>query len=81
MTVALKIESTFGTKMIPLSLNIPILYIKDAVRDELGYVRNGHYEIVARGEVSGWFHEDRTLGSYGVKEGDILTFLDLGDAV
>ena len=84
MTVTLKVKTTLGNKEIPLNIDSPILYIKEAIVRVFGYSKDGHYGITSEDadvEVSGWFHDKHTLSYYGIEEGDTIVLLDFGDAV
>lgn len=53
----------------------------NAIIEHFGFSREGKYQLVKKSEPSKPLEPHRTLVSYGIKNGEVLVFLDLGVAV
>jgi len=52
-----------------------------AVIGHFGFSKEGKYQLVLKNEPNKPLDPNRTLVSYGIKDGDVLVFVDLGVAV
>lgn len=55
--------------------------IIQAIIDHFGFSSNGKYELKLDNDPNLVLDSNRPLVSYGVKDGDILVFIDFGQAV
>ncbi|MCH7969182.1 MAG: EsaB/YukD family protein [Thaumarchaeota archaeon] len=53
----------------------------DAVVKHFGFAPNGKYDLRLSTDPDNPLKPERTLVSYGIKDGDVLVFTDLGVAV
>jgi hypothetical protein len=53
----------------------------DAVIDHFGFAKNGNYQLSLNTKPVTILQPQRPLVSYGIKDGDVLIFTDLGHAV
>lgn len=52
-----------------------------AVIEHFGFAINGKYELKLENDPNTALKPERTLVSYGIKDGDVLVFIDFGQAV
>jgi len=52
-----------------------------AVINHFSFAQNGKYELVLESKPDNPLKPERTLVSYGIKDGDILVLIDFGAAV
>lgn len=77
----LKIETTQGTWETIFNKTDKIQEVLQAVINHFGYSPDGKYELRTEANPDEILKQERTLVSYGIKDGDILVFTDLGVAV
>ncbi len=53
----------------------------NAVIDHFGFSKEGRYQLVLKNEPNKPLDPNRTLVSFGIKDGDVFVFVDLGVAV
>lgn len=77
--ITLVIESTQGSWESPFPKTAKVSEVIEAVKKHFGFSNEGNYQLkLSNGEV---MRPERTLVSYHLKDGDHLTFVDLGAAV
>ncbi len=77
--LTLIIKTTQGEWKTTFDKNTKVADVIEAVRQHFGFSPEGRYELhLSNGEV---MMKERTLVSYGLKDGDHLIFTDLGAAV
>jgi len=59
---------------------IKIFEVIEAVKSHFGFAQNGKYELRLSSNPNESLKPERTLVSYGIKDGDKLIFTDLGNA-
>ncbi|HEY4785390.1 MAG TPA: multiubiquitin domain-containing protein [Bacteroidales bacterium] len=59
---------------------VKIAEVIEAVKSHFGFAQNGKYELRLSSNPNESLKPERTLVSYGIKDGDKLIFTDLGNA-
>lgn len=79
--LTIRIETTQGSWESTFSKTTKIQEVIQAVVHHFGFSPNGHYELRLASDPDNALKNERTLVSYGLSDGDILIFTDLGIAV
>ncbi|MBI4744222.1 MAG: hypothetical protein HY776_05330 [Actinobacteria bacterium] len=79
--LTIKIETTQGTWEATFKKTDKVQEVIQAVIGHFGYSPDGKYELRLESNPDEVLKPERPLVSYGIKDGDILVFTDLGVAV
>jgi hypothetical protein len=79
--LTLKIETTQGTWEHTFDKTDKVQEVLQAVIGHFNYAPDGHYELRLAREPNNALKPERTLVSYGIENGEVLVFTDLGVAV
>lgn len=79
--LSVKIRTTQGTWATDFPKTTKVEEVIKAVIQHFGFAPNGQYELRLEREPNTPLKPERPLVSYGVKDGDVLIFTDLGIAV
>ncbi len=79
--VTIRIETTQGTWEATFPKTTKVQEVIEAVINHFGFAPKGNYELCLETDRTNALKPERTLVSYGIKDGDILVFTDLGVAV
>ncbi len=79
--LTIKIETTQGPWVTTFSKTSKIHEVIQAVLDKFGFSKSGKYELRLERMPDENLNHERTLVSYGIKDGDVLRLTDLGVAV
>lgn len=79
--LSIVIKTTQGKWAIDFPKTAKVQDVINAVIQHFGFSTNGKYELRLEREPNTPMQPERPLVSYGVKDGDVLIFTDLGIAV
>ncbi len=79
--LTLKVETTRGIWDTIFSKVTKVQEIVQAIIQHFGFASNGNYELRLARDPNTPLKPERPLVSYGIKDGEILVFTDLGVAV
>lgn len=79
--LSVKIRTTQGTWSTDFPTTTKVEDVIKATMQHFGFAPNGQYELRLEREPNTPVKPERTLVSYGMKDGDVLIFTDLGIAV
>lgn len=75
------VKTTQGTWTTTFSKTTKVQEVINAVIEHFGFAKKGTYELRLEADPNNPLQNERPLVSYGVKDGDVLIFTDLGIAV
>jgi len=77
----IQIQTTKGTWSTSFSKTTKVQEVIRAVISHFGFAADGHYQLHLANDANTPLDPQRPLVSYGIKDGDVLVFTDLGVAV
>jgi hypothetical protein len=78
----INVETTRGTwEKAEFSKHAKVQDVIQAVVQHFGFAEKGNYRLLLKGNPDKPLAPERTLASYGIKDGDTLVFSDLGGGV
>jgi len=79
--ISLKIETTRGSWEHSFDKNTKIQDVIQEIINHFGFASNGNYELRMQSNPDEPLKKERPIVSYHLKDGDVLVFTDLGEAV
>jgi hypothetical protein len=79
--LSITIKTTQGSWSTEFPKTIKVQEVVSQVVSHFGFATNGQYELRLERDPNTPLQPDRPLVSYGVRDGDVLIFTDLGIAV
>lgn len=79
--LTIKIKITQGPWEVTFDKTTKVQEVINAVIQHFNFSQRGEYELRAESDPNTALKPERPLVSYGIKDGDILIFTDLGIAV
>ena len=80
-TLEITISTTQGDWTTSFDKNTKVAEVITAVVNHFGFAAGGNYQLALNTKPVTILKSERPLVSYGIKDGDILEFTDLGAAV
>ena len=77
--ITITVRTTQGVLTRDYDKNTQLVQILEAVKQEYGFAPDGNYELIRKLDNSA-LDLQRPVVSYGLRDGEVLTFTDLGKA-